>query len=104
MLLRVFALALLLTGLALSASAEPAPRAAKGKKYALLVGITEYKHSAFASLKYTENDVEKLAELLLDKSAGFTDVRVLSTSRGKKDAREAPTAANVGKALADLVA
>ena len=104
--LRVFALVLLLAGLTLSASlsAESAPRAARGKKYALLIGVTEYKHSAFASLKYTENDVEKLAELLLDKSAGFTDVRVLSSSRGKKNAKDTPTAANVGKALADLVA
>src|SRR5262249_34250783 len=104
--LRVFAPVLLLTALTLSASlsAESAPRAARGKKYALLVGVTEYKHSAFASLKYTENDVEKLAEVLLDKNANFTQVRVLTTSRGKKDAKEAPTAANVSKAMADLVA
>ena len=30
---------------------------AKGKKYALLVGVTEYDSSKFATLTYSENDV-----------------------------------------------
>src|SRR5262245_51075149 len=60
----------------------------KGKRYALLVGVTEYKADQFATLKYPENDVEKLAELL--EKGGFTTVRVLSNTRGKKDRADAP--------------
>src|SRR5262245_16969431 len=101
MLSRGCTLTLLLSGLALAAQAPP--KAPKGKRYALLVGVTEYKHSAFGTLKYTENDVEKLAALLKDPRSGFTEVRVLSTARGKKDRDDAPTAENVSKALADLV-
>lgn len=73
----------------------------KGKKYALLVGVTEYKGEQFASLRYTENDVEKLADIL--KQAGFDKVRLLSNKVGKKDAADAPTAANIKKAIDELV-
>src|SRR4051812_39407734 len=75
---------------------------AKPKKLALLVGVLTYERSNhFPDLKYTENDVDKLGATL--EKAGY-EVRVLSASRGKKDKKDAPTAANVRKALADLVA
>ena len=31
-----------------------------GEKYALVVGVTEYEHPKFKTLKYAENDVSKL--------------------------------------------
>jgi hypothetical protein len=67
---------------------------ADGKKYALLVGVTEYDHASLAPLKYTENDVEELARLLQRRTAGFDTVNVLTVSRGKTH-RKAPIAANV---------
>ena len=36
----------------------------KGKKSALLVGVTEYDSSKFTTLKFTDNDVEELAKVL----------------------------------------
>src|SRR4051794_27781049 len=77
-----------------------APARAEGKRYALLVGVTEYDHSAFAPLKYAENDAEELAKVLT--AAGYDEVVVLTTSRGKKDKKDAPTAANVRARLEKL--
>jgi uncharacterized caspase-like protein len=78
-------------------------QAPAGKKVALLVGVTEYERTGhFPDLKYTENDVEKLAEILRSPTAGFT-VRVLTTTRGKKNAADAPTVANIRKALDALL-
>ena len=79
-------------------------QAKKGKKYALLVGVTDYKNASLNPLKFTENDVEELAKLLRAKASGFDEVRVLSHTRGKKDANDLPTAANIEKAIDDLVA
>jgi TPR repeat protein len=73
---------------------------AQGKKYALLVGVKEYDHSDLSLLKYTENDAEELAKALSE--AGYDEVVVLTTSRGKKDAADAPTAANVRARLEKL--
>src|SRR4051794_40847379 len=70
------------------------------RRYALLVGVTKYGSDHFPPLKYTENDAEEMAKLLT--KAGF-EVRVLTTSRGEKDAKDAPTAANVRAALDELV-
>ena len=62
---------------------------------------SEYDSSKLAPLTYTGNDVVKLAELLRGKTAGFDSVRVLTNKGGKKDA---PTAANINKALKELLA
>src|SRR4051812_24607571 len=72
----------------------------KGKKYALLVGVNEYESGKLASLQYAENDVDELAKVL---KANSFDVRLLSNSAGKKDKKDAPTAANVRKALETLM-
>ena len=77
---------------------------AKGKKYALLVGVTDYNHASLQPLKYTENDVEKMAKLLNQPGSGFANVRLLTSTRGKKHAADAPTGANIKKALAELIA
>src|SRR5262245_11427805 len=95
--------AVLLVGLPVALLIAPARAdAPKGKKYALLVGVTEYQGDQFSTLKYTENDVEKLAAALA--RAGFDKVRVLSNGRGQKDKKDAPTAANVRSAIDELVA
>jgi formylglycine-generating enzyme required for sulfatase activity len=78
---------------ALGAEAVP------GKKYALLVGVRAYDNRKLEDLKYTENDVEELAREL----KGFTEVVVLTTTRGKKNAEAAPTAANIRAQLGRLL-
>jgi formylglycine-generating enzyme required for sulfatase activity len=75
----------------------------KGKKYALLVGVRKYDSDKFEDLRFTENDVEELARVLGER-AGFTSIRVLTTSRGGRRKGDAPTAANVRAALAALLA
>jgi formylglycine-generating enzyme required for sulfatase activity len=92
--------ALLLACLALAAALPLAGQGdKKGKKYAVLVGVTEYTHAKLPDLKYTENDVEDLARLLTKKDAGFTRVELLTSTRGKGRAAASPTAANVRAAL-----
>ena len=94
----------LLVALSATLMALPDPlqgEAVKGKKYALLVGVNTYKHEDLKPLKYTENDVEELAKLLGNKSAGFA-VRVLTATRGKNNPKDRPTAANIRAAIAEL--
>jgi formylglycine-generating enzyme required for sulfatase activity len=71
----------------------------KGKKYGLLVGVKEYRHSDLRPLDYTENDVVELAEAL----RGFTEVVVLTTSAGEKKPEAAPTAKNIRAQLKRLL-
>jgi uncharacterized caspase-like protein len=71
----------------------------RGKKYALLVGVKDYRHSDLAPLSYTENDVEELAKAL----KGFTEVVVLTTSAGEKKPELAPTAKNIRTQLRRLL-
>src|SRR5207249_105345 len=83
---------------ALASAQEPAR---SGRKVALLVGVRDYeRNDRFPNLQYTENDVEELAKIL--KAAGF-EVRLLTSTRGKKDKNDSPTAANVRKALTKLL-
>ena len=51
---------------------------ATGKKYAVLVGVSEYRSSHFPALPFAKNDVAELARLLKQPGAGFTEVRVLA--------------------------
>jgi formylglycine-generating enzyme required for sulfatase activity len=74
-----------------------------GDRHALVVGVASYDNAAFGTLKYTENDAEGLAEALQKPEAGFR-VRVLTGSRGRQDKQDAPTAANVKKAIGELLA
>jgi hypothetical protein len=80
-----------------------APEDGKGKKYALLVGVRKYDSDKFEDLRFTENDVEELARVLRER-AGFTSVRLLTTTRGAGRKADAPTAANVRAALEALLA
>jgi hypothetical protein len=92
------ALATLVLSFALFAPAGA--QQAQAKQYALLVGIKEYKGATFSELKYSERDVEELAPIL---TASGYEVRLLTTSAGKKDKKDVPTAANVRKAFADMI-
>ena len=62
-------------------------------------GWREYEHSSFAELKYTENDIEELAKVLAE---GGYEVTLLTTTRGKKDAKLKPTASNIRAQLRRL--
>src|SRR5437764_701649 len=95
-------LRVLLVGLALLTPALA--RAEGGKKYALLVGVREYQHANLGELKHTENDVEEFAGLLNEKGSGFADVVILTSTRGQKDGKAKPTAANIRAQLKKLVA
>src|SRR3954447_21960199 len=75
--------------------------AEEGKKYALLVGVKSYDHYKLAPLKYTENDVTELAQLL--RPAGF-EVALLTDSEGKKDKGRKPTAENIRAGIKKLLA
>jgi formylglycine-generating enzyme required for sulfatase activity len=77
-------------------------QADRGKKHALVVGVRGYDSSKMSHLKYTENDAEKLAEVL-EKRGGFS-VRVLTTSRGVKRKADAPTIANLRREIKALLA
>ena len=64
-------------------SPVPAPAQAQGRKFALLVGVDKYDEgSGLASLSYSEQDVEQLAEVL--RKAGYPDdrLRILTVQRG----------------------
>jgi formylglycine-generating enzyme required for sulfatase activity len=74
-----------------------------GSRHALVVGVASYDNQSFGDLKYTENDAEGLAEALSKTEAGFR-VRILTGTRGKDNKADAPTAANINKALDDLLA
>jgi hypothetical protein len=74
---------------------------AKGKKYALLVGVKSYDHNKLGDLKYTENDAEEMAKVLTE--AKYDEVAVLTTTRGQKDAKKKPTKANVERELKRLL-
>ncbi len=84
-----------------------APRGKKpaGKKYALLVGVCHYHNEDFTPLNFPVNDVTDLARVLKGTSAGFTSVRVLTSAAGDgaKNSANAATAANIRKALDELL-
>jgi formylglycine-generating enzyme required for sulfatase activity/uncharacterized caspase-like protein len=96
--LRLLGLSAIVTAAVLIAPGRS--QAPPGKKVALLVGVTHYQRSThFPDLQYSENDIVKLAEILRSPAAGFSTVRVITTSLGKKKAEDAPTAANIRKGL-----
>jgi serine/threonine-protein kinase len=71
---------------------------ARGKKYALVVGINVYEHTKLSALQFAENDATDLGKVL--RRAGY-EVVVLTGS-----AREAPlrpTRANIGERLKEVL-
>jgi formylglycine-generating enzyme required for sulfatase activity len=80
----------------ITASPAPAENEPAGRKLAFLVGVKTYEHADLRDLDFPENDVEELAAVL--KNDGF-EIVVLTTTRGKTDARSKPTAENLRKRL-----
>src|SRR5262249_25401766 len=74
---------------------------AAGKKYALLVGVRNYKKSELTSLQFTENDVNDLAQVLQD--AGYRRVVVMTQTEANKDASRLPIAKNIRDQLQGLL-
>src|SRR5580698_6880562 len=77
---------------------------AEGVKHALLVGVQDYKGTGLGNLKYCENDVHGLAELLPSLSYSADNVVLLTrkTAREKDNDALRPTAANIRKWLASI--
>src|SRR5262249_31830450 len=63
----------------------------------------EFQDSRLPTLKFADVDAEELTAVLESPECGFT-VRTLTSDRGRRDGKDRPTAANVRKALAALVA
>jgi formylglycine-generating enzyme required for sulfatase activity len=63
-----------------------------GRKYALLVGVRIYNKDELKNLKYTENDVNDLADILLKNNY---QVKVLTYTAGNEDFNLMPTAQNI---------
>jgi TPR repeat protein len=73
----------------------------EGKKIALLVGVKKYKKEELSDLKYTENDVNRLAELL--RRSGYQRVVVMTQRAGVEDPDLAPTGENIREVLMSLL-
>ena len=92
------AVPLLLVGFSPAAHAE-------GKQLALLIGVDKYSDgSGFASLKYTEQDVAQLAEVLLGVGYRPEHVRLMTLKRGNEDSRFYPSLRNVRREIKLLAA
>jgi hypothetical protein len=75
---------------------DPVANAGEARRFALLVGVTEYKsggNDELNDLLYPDADVEALAEVLVKRGYRKTDVIVLNSGRGKSDPKLLPTAA-----------
>lgn len=66
-----------------------------GEMYALLVGVRQYDVTELRSLKYTEADVDELAEVLVSTGVPRENIRVMTQTRGAERTRLLPTAANI---------
>jgi hypothetical protein len=66
--------------------------ASDGQRRAILVGVNQYDHQKFKSLRYSVNDVTALAPFL--RQAGY-DVELLTDDEAVKDPERRPTLANI---------
>jgi formylglycine-generating enzyme required for sulfatase activity len=100
--MRGTSVAILLAGLVFGAAAADSGWAAE--KYALLVGVEQYRKGELRSLDFTENDVTDLAEVLL--TSGYPEENVVLLTNAHADAAEdyrfQPIADNIRDEL-DLV-
>lgn len=69
------------------------------RRYALLIGVRTYSKTELRNLQFTESDVDRLSEALLESGYRKEDIRVLSHKAGVDDADLAPTARNIREQL-----
>jgi TPR repeat protein len=81
-------------------SAATRAETAEGRRFAVLVGINDYRHSSLPNLLYAENDVTELAELL--KAARF-EVTLMTGTAGAANPDLRPTRANIEARLHALL-
>ncbi len=74
------------------------------RRYALLVGVSEYDDPTFSNLAYPELDVTGLAASLATGGYNQGDVTVMTVSAGRADAKLKPTAANIQAKLTEVLA
>jgi 6-phosphogluconolactonase len=86
----------LLIGLVVLSHAQDDP--SPGKRLALLVGVRQYKSEDLGSLKYTENDINQLGEVL--EAAGYRVVRMTQKSA---DINLHPTAEDIRREIGLLL-
>src|SRR5437762_9316465 len=94
---------LLLASVALLLCCAPAPAQPKteGRKVALLVGVKRYKKEELSDLKFTENDINDLANLL--KQSGYRRVVVMTQKAAATEPDLLPTADNIRDNLTGLL-
>jgi formylglycine-generating enzyme required for sulfatase activity len=85
-------------GLACSSSVEAQ---ARGRRYAVLVGVDKYIQTQLRDLEYSQNDVSELEDVL--KKAGFNRIVLMTQDKGAKDARFLPTALNIRSEVRDML-
>src|SRR5262249_11788215 len=73
---------------------------AGGKRVALLVGVKKYKKDQLSDLKFTENDVNDLAEVL--KLEGYRRVVLMTQRAGADDPDLLPTGNHIRETLRAL--
>jgi hypothetical protein len=76
------------------------PAKTAGKKYAVLVGVNRYEHPKLARLKYAENDVSELADVL--GKAGY-EVVLLTGPAGARKPGCRPTRVNIEARLKEVL-
>ena len=76
----------------------PAGREVTGKKYAVLVGVTEYQN--MTNLRFTKNDAEAMGKQLLDIGFDKENVRTLTSGSGGMNE---PTKPNIENAIRETL-
>jgi formylglycine-generating enzyme required for sulfatase activity len=86
----------------LALSAPAASPQDPGKRYAVLAGVEDYQHKSLREpkLEYPVDDVTELGDVL--RAAGY-EVVLLTDDTGRRDAKLAPTRANIERAVAEVL-
>jgi hypothetical protein len=74
-------------------------RVSAGEHYALLVGVRQYDPAQLTALRYTENDVNQMAQVLMSTGYGAENLVLMTQSVGAADYQRLPTARQIRKQL-----
>jgi len=100
----VLTTAVILAGFSGRIALAQQPEQAKGKKYALLIGVQDYDINELHSLSFTEADVTALADTLRQGGYDDNNIVLMSQTLGAKKARFLPEASHIRKELNLLLA